>query len=266
MSGRNLFSQNEALQLNAKGEYEVLDGMLDFNVNGYYYTQGSTRPQLTNTYIDFKKNNKGIRVGNISESLEKYVNGRGVKTYFGNEKTGKYFEIGYADKTYNLLGDEYRSDDSGGYTAYAKTILSTRKEGEYAGSVLYDQTPYENSESVVAMNEFNFDLMKDVRVGFELGGGLTRLLKADESPIQPSIAIGYKMSAKFGQYNINSSNFISSGYYPGVRRGVIQLNQRIGRQLGKVGVWTGYSLYKYSPQHLEERNSFYSYGRSNSRL
>lgn len=266
LSGRNLFSQNEALQLNAKGEYEVLDGMLDFNVNGYYYTQGSTRPQLTNTYIDFKKNNKGIRVGNISESLEKYVNGRGVKTYFGNEKTGKYFEIGYADKTYNLLGDEYRSDDSGGYTAYAKTILSTRKEGEYEGSVLYDQTPYENSESVVAMNEFNFDLMKDVRVGFELGGGLTRLLKAEESPIQPSIAIGYKMSAKFGQYNINSSNFISSGYYPGVRRGVIQLNQRIGRQLGKVGVWTGYSLYKYNPQHLEARNSFYSYGRGNSRF
>ena len=266
LSGRNLFSQNEAMQLNAKGEYELFDGTLDFNVNGYYYTQGSTRPQVTNTYIDFKKNNKGIRIGNISESLEKYVNGRGVKTYFGNEKTGKYFEVGWADKTYNLLGDQYRSGNSDGYTAYAKTILSTRKEGEYEGSILYDQTPYENSESVVAMNEYNFEVMKDVRMGFELGAGVARLLKADESPIEPSIAVGYKLSGKFGKYNINSSNFLSSGYYPGVRRGVIQLNQRIGRPIGKVGVWAGYSLYKYNPKQLEERNSFYSYGRGNSRF
>ena len=266
VSCRNQFSQNEAMQLNAKGEYELFDGTLDFNVNGYYYTQGSTRPQVTNTYIDFKKNNKGIRIGNISESLEKYVNGRGVKTYFGNEKTGKYFEVGWADKTYNLLGDQYRSGNSGDYTAYAKTILSTRKEGEYEGSILYDQTPYENSESVVAMNEYNFEVMKDLRVGFELGAGVARLLKADESPIEPSIAVGYKLSGKFGKYNINSSNFLSSGYYPGVRRGVIQLNQRIGRPIGKVGVWAGYSLYKYNPKQLEERNSFYSYGRGNSRF
>lgn len=266
LSGRNLFSQNEALQLNAKGEYELFDGTLDFNVNSYYYTQGNTRPQVTNTYIDFKKNNKGIRIGNISESLEKYVNGRGVKTYFGDKEKGKYFEVGWADKTYNLLGDEYRSESSDGYTAYFKTALSTIKEGEYEGSVLYDQTPYENSESVVLMNEYNFELMKDVRIGFELGGGVTKLLEADESSIEPSIAIGGKLSGKFGQYNINSSNFLSSGYYPGVRRGVIQLNQRIGRQLGKVGVWAGYSLYNYNPSQLDDRFSFFSYSRGNSRF
>ncbi|NLZ80026.1 MAG: carboxypeptidase regulatory-like domain-containing protein, partial [Gammaproteobacteria bacterium] len=265
LSGRNLFSQNEALQLNAKGEYELFDGMLDFNLNGYYYTQGNTRPQVTNTYIDFKKNNKGIRIGNISESLEKYVNGRGVKTYFEDREKGAYFEVGWADKTYNLLGDQYRAD-SGGYTAYVKTMLSTRKEGEYEGSILYDQTPYENSESVVAMNEYNFEVMKDVRVGFELGAGVTRLLKADESPIEPSVAMGFKLSGKFGKYNINSSNFLSTGYYPGVRRGVVQLNQRISRPVGKVGMWVGYSLYRYNPSQLEERNSFYSHSRGNSRF
>ncbi len=265
-SGRNMFSQNEALQLNAKGEYEVLGGMLDFNLNGYYYTQGNNRPQVTNTYIDYRKNNLGMRLGNISESLEKYVNGRGVKTYFGNDKTGNYFELGLADKNYNLLGDQYNSNSGTGYTAYAKTIIRTRKEGEFEGSVLYDQTPYENTESVIAMNEYNFDLMKDVRVGFELGGGITRLLKADESPIEPSVAIGYKMNAIFGKYSISSTNFLSSGYYPGVRRGVAQLNQRIGRQLGKVGAWAGYSLYRYDPKQMEEQNSYYSYGRGNSRF
>ena len=266
LSGINLFSQNEAMQLNAKGQYELLNGSIDFNLDGYLYTHGSSRPLLTNTYIDYKSNNKGIRVGNISENLETFVNGRGVKTYIENEEKSKSFEVGWVDKTYNLLGDEFKYEGGTGYTGYAKTMLSTIKEGIYSGSVLYDQTPYDNSESVIVMNEYNFLLMKDVTVGFELGGGLTRLLKADVSPLEPSIAMGYKMSGKFGKYNINSNNFISSGYYPGVRRGVLQLNERISRQFHKVSMWAGYSLYKYNPQHLDKRYLTYSSDLSNTRI
>ena len=268
LSGINLFSQNEALQLNAKGQYELLNGNLDFNLDGYFYTHGSTRPLLTNTYIDYKSNNKGIRVGNISENLETFVNGRGVKTYFEDETKNKLFEVGWVDKNYNLLGNQYRFENGTGYTVYAKTELSTIREGRYTGSVLYDQTPYDNSENVIVMNEFNFQIAKDITVGFELGGGLTRLLRADqnESPIEPSVAIGYKMSGKFGNYNINSNNFISTGYYPGVRRGVIQLNERISHQFRKMNVWAGYSLYQYNPQYIEKRYFNYSSNLSNSRI
>ncbi|MDD2475682.1 MAG: carboxypeptidase-like regulatory domain-containing protein [Dysgonamonadaceae bacterium] len=268
LSGINLFSQNEALQLNAKGQYELLNGNLDFNLDGYFYTHGNTRPLLTNTYIDYKSNNKGIRVGNISENLETFVNGRGVKTYIENEAKSKLFEVGWVDKSYNLLGNQYKSENGTGYTIYAKTELNTVKEGRYAGSVLYDQTPYDNSENVIVMNELNFQMAKDITVGFELGGGLTRLLNADQnqSSIEPSVAMGYKMSAKFGNYSFNSNNFISSGYYPGVRRGVLQLNERISRQFRKMSLWAGYSLYNYSPQYLEKRYYGYSSNLSNSRI
>ena len=68
------------------------------------------------------------------------------------------------------------------------------------------------------------------------------MLEANESSFEPSVAIGGKLNVKFGKYSISSSNFFSTGYYPGVRRGVLQLNERISRQLGKVGVWAGYSL------------------------
>ena len=264
-SGINLFSQNEALQLNAKGQYELLNGSLDFNLDGYFYTHGSSRPLLTNTYIDYKQNGKGIRVGNISENLETFVNGRGVKTYIENEAKSKSFEVGVVDKSYNLLGDQYRNNDGTGYTAYVKTVLSTTREGEYSGSILYDRTPYDNSENVIVMNEINYLLMKDVTIGFELGGGLTRLLRGDKSPFEPSVAMGYKMSGKFGSYNINSNNFLSTGYYPGVRRGVLQLNERISRQFRKMSLWAGYSLYKYNPQYLESRY-IYSSNLSNSRI
>ena len=266
LSGINLFSQNEALQLNAKGLYELMNGSLEFNLDGYFYTHGSSRPLLTNTYLDYKVNNIGIRVGSISESLETFVNGRGVKTYIENEAKSKSLEVGWVDKTYNLLGDDFKYEGGTGYTAYAKTLLSTMKEGQYSASVLYDQTPYENSESVIAMNELNFLLMKDVTVGFELGGGLTRLLKGDELPLHPSIAMGYKLSGKFGKYNLSSNNFMSTGYYPGVRRGVLQLNERISRQLGKMSLWAGYSLYKYNPKFLESSYANYMSNLSNTRI
>ena len=266
LSGVNLFSQNEALQLNVKGQYELLNGSVDFNLDGYLYTHGSNRPLLTNTYLDYKRNNKGIRVGNINENLETFVNGRGIKTYIENETKSKSLEVGWVDKSYNLLGDEFRYDAGTGYTVYAKTMLQTIKEGEYTGSVLYDQTPYDNSESVIVMNEFNYKMTEHVTMGFELGGGLTRLLRSDNSPVEPSVALGYKMNGKFGKYNISSNNFISTGYYPGTRRGVLQLNERISRQFGRMSLWGGYSFYHFNPHYLEKRFFGYSSSLTNSRI
>lgn len=265
LSGINLFSQSEAFQLNAQNEFEVLGGSMDVNLNGYLYTHGSSRPLMSNTYIDYKKNGKGVRIGNISESLETFVNGRGVKTYIENQEKTKLLEVGWVDKTYNLLGDEFKYEGGNGYTAYAKTILKTKNEGEYTANVLYDRATQSNSENIIAMNAYNFLLKKDVTLGFDLGAGLTRLLRGEESAFEPSFAVGAKLSARFGKYNINSNNFFSTGYYPGVRRGVLQLNERLSRQFGKVSLWAGYSLYQYNPTHLQNNYIYFSSNISNAR-
>lgn len=265
LSGINLFSQSEAFQLNAQNEFEMLGGSLGVNINGYLYTHGTSRPLLSNTYMDYKRDGMGVRVGNISESLETFVNGRGVKTYVENAEKTQLLEVGWVDKTYNLLGDEFRYEGGNGYTAYVKTMLNTRKEGEYTANILYDRSTQSNSENIIAMNAYSFLLMKDVTVGFDFGAGLTRLLTGDREAFKPSIAMGYKLSGKFGSYNISSTNFISSGYYPGVRRGVVQLNERISRQFRKVSLWAGYSFYQYSPKHLQTNYSYFSSNLSNTR-
>ncbi len=233
LSGINLFSQSEALQLTAQNEIELMGGNLDISLNGYLYTHTTSRPLLSNTYIDYNKNGLGMRVGNISESMETFVNGRGVKTYVENQEKTQLLEVGWVDKSYNLLGDEFTYESGNGYTAFAKTTLHTQKEGEYMANIVYDRSTQSNSENIIAMNTYNFLLMKDVSLGFDLGAGLTRLLRAPERIFEPSVAIGGKISGRFGQYNISSSNFFSTGYYPGVRRGVLQLNERISRQFKK---------------------------------
>lgn len=67
------------------------------------------------------------------------MNGRGVKTYFGNEKTGKYFEAGWADKITTYWATSNRSESGTGYTVYAKPCSAPAKKGNMR-SVLYDQT------------------------------------------------------------------------------------------------------------------------------
>src|SRR5690606_11620648 len=67
------------------------------------------------------------------------------------------------------------------------------------------------------------------------------------------------------KYSINSNNFYSSSYYPGIRRGVLQLNERLGRSFNKVNTWVAYSYYNYNPDYVG--NKFvYNNEFGNSRL
>lgn len=266
LSGRNLFTDNEALQLNARGIFQLPVGSMDFSVDGYLYTRTNSRPLLTNTYLNYKLNNKGIMLGNISESLETFVNGRGVKVYAGDMENNKGVEVGIVDKSYNLLGDEYKLAGGNGYTAYAKTYLNNQSNQQYAGSILYDRTPYSNSESLIQMNEYQYKLKENIQLGFELGGGMTRILNGISSSIKPSIAIGNKLNGMFGKYNVSSNNFYSSGYYPGTRRGMLQLNERVSRSFNKWNTWASYSYYNYNPKHLQTQFFSYSSNTSNSRI
>lgn len=266
LSGRNLFTDNEAIQLNARGSFQLPVGGIDFSMDAYSYTRLNNRPYLTNTYLNYQLNNKGIMVGNVSESLETFVNGRGVKVYVSNEEQSKFIEIGIVDKSYNLLGDEYKMPGGNGYTAYARTAFNNQVNKQYSGSVLYDRTPYNHSESVILMNDYQYKVNDNLQLGFELGGGLTRAFNTPTSALKPSIAIGNKLSGLLGKYNISSNNFYSSGFYPGTRRGVIQFNERIGRSFNKVNTWVSYSYYNYDPKHLQTESFYSSFNTSNSRI
>lgn len=266
LRGNNLFSQNESFQLDAQNEFEVMGGKLDVSLDAYQYTHGGSRPLISNTYIDYQKNGIGVTVGNISESLETFVNGRGVKAYLENEQSTQRVEVGWVDKTYNLLGNQYAAKNGYGYTTYAMTQLATKNEGEYSANLIYDRDPLTNSENIIAMNDYSFLLKENIRLGFDLGGGLTRLLRnGEDATFEPSMAIGGNLSGRWGNYSLMSHNFYSTGYYPGVRRGVLQLNQRVSRRIKQTNLWLGFSMYQYNPKHLEAYYAYYSSNNSSVR-
>jgi hypothetical protein len=241
-------------------------GVLNFSLNASQYTQYNNRPLVTNTYIDYELKNIGITAGSISESLETFVNGRGIKVYAKNEEETKRVELAIVDKKYNLLGDQYSSAVDNGYTAYAKTLFRNHTGALYTSNLLYDRSPNEGSENLILMNQLQFQLKNNAQIGFDLGGGMTRLFDDPSSAYKPSIALGNTFSGTLGKYSFNSNNFYSSSYYPGIRRGVLQLNERLSRNFKKVNAWAAYSFYNYDPKFLALRLNNSSSNFSNSRI
>ena len=114
------------------------------------------------------------------------------------------------------------------------------------------------------MNHYQFE-SKNFRFGFDLGGGITRAYFNRINDYKPSIAIGNSLQGQIGSYTFTSENFYSSDYYPGIRRGVLQLNERVSRNFGHLHTWIGLNYYDYNPEFLDNpylTNSNFS----NSRL
>lgn len=265
LSSRNLFTLNEAYQISARGDYLLPRGQIRFNMDGYYYTQGINRPLLTNTFLTYQHGKTGITLGNITENLETYINGRGVKVFREDEEKNQRFEIGWADKSYNLLGDTYSPSGEKGGTLYGTARFGRTAHKQYDGSVVIDRNPFTQEESVLLMNRYLSRSSKDTYWEFDIGGGVNRSMEEFGQSPKPSLAIGNKVNSRIGEYTISSQNFFSTGYYPGIRRGILQLNERINRRFGRVNAWAAFNYYNFKPKYLTDHLNNYSNRTSDAR-
>ncbi|WP_090608065.1 carboxypeptidase-like regulatory domain-containing protein [Parapedobacter koreensis] len=256
---RNLFQDNQSWQLNGSGSYQLTRGKLDFSTFAYQWGGWGNRPVLNNTWINYEYKNKGITIGNIAENLETYVNGRGIKVYVADSLKSKYIEVGVVDRTFDLLGSDYRTDFGNGFTAYFRTRLGEGipERKRYTGTAIYERLPAENSESILYMNSFDLvgqGLKDKIQLIADLGPAIIWPLYRSGGPVdtyQPALASGLQLNANIAGYTLNSVNYYSTGYYPGIRRGALQLNQRVSRRINRANAWIGYSLYRYTPKYFE---------------
>jgi len=256
---RNPFSDYPSWQLNGQGSYQLAQGHLDFSAFAYQWGAWRNTPILNNTWLNVEQDNKGITVGNITENLETFVNGRGVKVYFSDSLKSEHIEAGFVDRTFDLLGSDYRPAFGNGFTAYLRTRLGEGipERKRYVGTAIYERLPFENSESILYMNSFDVlrqGLQNKVRLVADFGPALTRpLYDAKDGDYQPAMAAGVQLQANLAQWMINSTNYYSTGYYPGIRRGALQLNQRVTHPVRRANTWVGYSLYQYAPKYFENQ-------------
>lgn len=257
---RNPTTVTQSWQLDGRGAYALGPGELNFNVFAYQWGELNSQPVLQNTWVGYETDRMGITLGNISESLETYVYGRGAKVRFSDTQQGEHIEFGVVERSFDLLGSDYRPDLHNGYTAYFRTRLGEGQPNRkrYTGTAVYERLPRENSESMLYMSSFDLlpqGLADRIQVTADFGPGLTRPLRGDsrDDDYKPSLAAGLQLHARAGGWAISSTNYYSTAYYPGIRRGALQLNQRVSRVLRRANVWAGYSLYEYAPEYFERQ-------------
>lgn len=264
---RNPFGDYPSWQLNGQGSYRLGQGKLDFSTFAYQWGNGQNKPVLNNTWLNFEQDNKGITIGNITENLETFVNGRGIKVYFSDSLKSEHIEAGFVGRTFDLLGSDYRPAFGNGFTAFLRTRLGEGIPGRkrYIGTAVYERLPFENSESILYMNTFDLirqGLQDKIRLVADFGPALTRPLyrTVKDDDYRPAMAAGMQLQANLAQWMVSSTNYYSTGYYPGIKRGALQLNQRISHPIRRANTWVGYSLYQYAPRYFENqlygRNDF----------
>ncbi len=254
---RSPFTDNQALQFAGNGSYRLHGGTLDFSAYAFQWGGLSAQPFVTNTWVNYDHRGNGVTVGNLSESLDRFINGRGVKAYLSDSVRAERFEAGVLDKSFNLLGNAFDQGMGNGFAAYAKTQLGhgVADRKRYTGTAVFDRDPSENSENILFTNTFDFIAQKHadrLQLVGEFGSGITRKWVGAEKAMdyKPSVAMGLQLNTRLRAYTVSSINYYSSGYYPGIRRGALQTNQRIGRGFGKTNVWAAYSLYEYAPKYV----------------
>ncbi|UKT62970.1 hypothetical protein [Pedobacter mucosus] len=250
LSGQNLFNNSQSWQVNGAGATQIGNGILGFSVDAYQWNSINNKPLLSNTWLNYQADNKGITVGNISENLESFINGRGIKLYTTKEEDQHGLEAAVVQKSYNLLGDNFNY----GYSAYVKTSFKDSSRHQYNSSLIFDYAPFEQSRSILSSNSVSLFNKTALVMSVNLGGGLSQSL-INPTDIKPSLAIGTSLNGTYKKINFSSNNFFSTAYYPGIRRGVLQLNERISKYIGSHNVWIGFSNYGFNPSY--QRNVYF---------
>ena len=242
--GQNLFSDSQSWQLTGGGATQVGNGLLAFNVDAYQWQSLSNQPLITNTWLNYETKHYGATVGSITENLESFINGRGVKIYTKNEESKEGLEFGAVEKSFNLIGSKLNY----GYAAYGKLNAGNGGAGSLSSNMIFDYSPLDETRSLLTANTVTLLNRQKISVNATAGVGLSQNL-ADANDIKPSISLGANINGALGKFSFTSNNFYSSAYYPGIRRGVMQFNERIARYFGKQYFWVGFNHYSFDPQY-----------------
>lgn len=256
VTSRDPFSGNQSLYLDANLQFDTRKGRMEMNSHLYQWGDWNNTPVLTNTYLRYTQDRFGLTLGNISESYEKYINGRGVKMDFLDSTSNYYFSAGVTDKSYDLLNQYGRMGIGSGYSVFSKYQAGgfhPERGKRYAGTLLLDRDPVENAESILhasAIPILTSSQHRRSNLDLHLGLGVSRPLidTAHQFETQPSMALGATFNTEIKRVYFSSSNYYSTSYYPGSRRGALQLQQRAGMRLGVLNLWLGYSHLDYSPK------------------
>lgn len=247
LSSQSMFLPTQSYMLRGRGNTDLAGGKLGYNVDLTAWKNGYAPPLLQNTYIDYKHSNMGIRAGNINRTLDLNLYGRGASAFVNDTTSKNRYEAGYLDGNTNLLGNNFNFFEPG--KAGWGVFTHSAKQWQFTGFAVYQDNPGLNERDLIIGNNFSVTTAKNIHYNFSLNGGrTTESMNANDAKLGLSASAG--VSGSIGEISFSSSNYFSTGYYPGIQRGAINLSERITWVRPNASFWVNMDYYNYDPQTL----------------
>jgi hypothetical protein len=254
MTVRDAGSQNTNYNLTAHHEFSVGLNEFAYNINGTTW-QHNQDAVLTDSWLKYQRNNKGVLIGTISNNdFDIPVNGRGIMVFNNYDKNDQRIVVGTAEKNYNILDDFNGTDYRNYHTTFASSRFLINGKNQLESTVLLDQN--NSVTNFILTNGYNWSSKNKWNHYYKFGYGFSKFKETDK--IENSLSIAANISGEIGKFNFSSSNYFSSGYYPGTRKGALYLNQRLQRSFSKVSLWTAFTLTNNNPKSIDPYLSNYT--------
>ncbi|WP_307447473.1 MULTISPECIES: COG1470 family protein [Chryseobacterium] len=245
-SYRRIGETSNMYQLTGSGGFNLPSGYL-FARGNIYTINNQNDPIVNNTYISYHRGGSTFTLGNISRLMEMSLFGRGAEYSYTTPDKNRKLEMGFVDQTFSLI--ERNAFLKYGYGFYVRGAVGelNDKRGISAGYV-FRNDPYEHADHNLAGSDFRYAFNKDWRMNGRIYGGLSSY--QDLKLTKPSLAVESQYSGIIKKVNLNGNYFYSSDYYPGNRRGVLQIQQNISAQLYKeYSVYGNLTISDFSPKY-----------------
>ncbi len=240
--GRDL----DIYQVLGAGGFNVPSGYLFLSGN-FYMMNSQAAPIVNNTYVSYRSEKSEFTVGNISRLLELSLFGRGVEYSLINAAQNKKIEVGFVEQSFSLI--DKNPFLKNGFGFYVRGLINPFNYTRNATAVyIFKNDPFEKATHHLAGTEITRRISNYWQTTSKLYGGYS--IYESNQVSKPSLAVESQYSGIIRKLNLNGNFFYSSDYYPGNRRGSIQIQQNAHMLLFKQHhAYTNVLYSNFSPKY-----------------
>lgn len=257
LSSQGMFSANEAYLLTGRGVVDLPQGKLGYNLDITTYQNSNYSPTMVrNTFIGYDAYNMGIKAGNINKNLDLNLSGRGGLFVLRDTALKNQYEVGYINSNTNLFGNGNNIFFQTGSAAWG-TFMHQGKTWQLNSSGLYELNPMLRSTNMILANELSWSVARKMFFSMTASAGRTDDYQENNNA-KYSFAAGFSASGSSGKLIVNSVNYLSSGYYPGYKRGALNLSERLTWIRPSGNIWAALDFNRYAPKYFSNSILFQS--------
>jgi hypothetical protein len=244
-SYRKIGANNTVYQLIGSGDINLPTGYLSVSGN-IYQSDNANEPIISNTYLDYHFENHQLKIGNINQPLEMALFGRGIEIGTADKSKSKKIQIGFIDQNFNLI--EKNSFLKYGYGVYATGIIgATNPSGYTSASYIFKEDTMEQTLHHLIGIDKAYSFNNKWRGNLKVYGGMSHYKTVNKN--EASFALETQYNGEINGVKLSGNYFLSSAYFPGSRRGMIQIQQNFVKNISeKHTVYSSIFMSDFSPE------------------